>query len=525
MLDNQTLQDKYPHLEVSVLKLSEVKKDNESFRIDSEYFKKEYLENEKRIKSTQIIKNFINTKIKNIKSLKLNKSFNYLQISDIDLNNGIEYSITEIDCKDIPDRATYVLQKNDICVSTVRPNRNAVALIKNPKRLVGTSGFAVLRLTSRDILPEVLYIFVKTDYFITKMMRANTASLYPAVLDSDIHKCKIPIFPMPFQLEIEKLVKDSHKALESSKALYKEAEALLYEALGLDSKNPLQSILNTRCESSLCYCEGVCSTTEESKSPESKILESTHQDILDISPQYDKAIPNYTIATLKESFLKTGRLDAEYYQEKYYIMEEKLKKNGFVILDEICSLINYGSVPTSPYTDNGEGIPYIKGLNLKNLQVDENKLDRITNTQDLDSKFFTKENDIIISQMGTVGDVGVVSKDQENYVFASFTIRIRLKDTQKFNPYFVAIYIQHIAKEWYLFRNIAQASVRQNTDLPTIKNLYVPIIDSTTQAQIATYIQKSFELRAEAKKLLESAKAEVESALNNANNGGGVKPS
>ena len=45
---SQILQDKYPYLEVSVLKLSEVTKDNESFRIDSEYFKKEYLENEEK---------------------------------------------------------------------------------------------------------------------------------------------------------------------------------------------------------------------------------------------------------------------------------------------------------------------------------------------------------------------------------------------------------------------------------------------------------------------------------------------
>ncbi|EGL8785340.1 restriction endonuclease subunit S, partial [Campylobacter jejuni] len=41
---NQTLQEKYPHLEVSVLKLSEVQKDNESKRIDSEFFKKEYFD-------------------------------------------------------------------------------------------------------------------------------------------------------------------------------------------------------------------------------------------------------------------------------------------------------------------------------------------------------------------------------------------------------------------------------------------------------------------------------------------------
>lgn len=49
--------------------------------------------------------------------------------------------------------------------------------------------------------------------------------------------------------------------------------------------------------------------------------------------------------------------------------------------------------------------------------------------------------------MGTVGDVGIVRKEQENYIFASFTIRIRLKDIKEFNPYFVGMYIQHIAKE------------------------------------------------------------------------------
>ena len=32
---NQTLQEKFPHLELSVLKLSEVQRDNETKRIDS----------------------------------------------------------------------------------------------------------------------------------------------------------------------------------------------------------------------------------------------------------------------------------------------------------------------------------------------------------------------------------------------------------------------------------------------------------------------------------------------------------
>ena len=503
---SQTLQEKSPHLEVSVLKLSEVKKDNESFRIESFYFQKKYFDIEAKIRKigfkylsdiclritdgTHYTPKYIDSGVIFLSSLNIDE--NYLNIE-----SGYKY-ISEYEHRKLSKRC--LPQEHDILLRKIG-GENIYACVV-PKLKFEFSIFvsiALVRIDTKLFNPYFVSTFINSKYGRYQLIRQAKGIAQLDLHLEDLRKIKIPIFPMSFQLEVEKLVKDSHKALESSKALYKEAEALLYEALGLDSKNPLQSILHSHYES-LPYRSNQNENSVDAKSNQS---------------------PNTTIATLKESFLKTGRLDAEYYQEKYYIMEEKLKKNGFVILDEICSLINYGSVPTSPYTDNGKGIPYIKGLNLKNLQVDENKLDRITNTQDLDSKFFTKENDIIISQMGTVGDVGVVSKDQENYVFASFTIRIRLKDTQKFNPYFVAIYIQHIAKEWYLLRNIAQASVRQNTDLPTIKNLYVPIIDSTTQIQIATHIQKSFELRAEAKSLLESAKAKVESALNNANSAGG----
>lgn len=488
-MTNQTLQDKYLHLEVSVLKLSEVKKDNESFRIDSEYFKKEYLENENRIKSTQIIKNFINTKIKNIKSLKLNKSFNYLQISDIDLNNGIEYSITEIDCKDIPDRAIYVLQKNDICVSTVRPNRNAVALIKNPKRLVGTSGFAVLRLTSRDILPEVLYIFVKTDYFITKMMRANTASLYPAVLDSDIHKCKIPIFPMPFQLEIEKLVKDSHKALESSKALYKEAEALLYEALGLDSKNPLQSILHSNYES-LPY---------RSKQNENFLNTESNQS------------PNYTIATLRESFLKTGRLDAEYYQSKYEKNEALLKSLPHKRLHELVDI--YKSIEPGSNFYKEKGLPFVRVSNLSKFGVGKSEvyLDSKDFAKEVLQSLYPKKDDVLLSKDGSVGIAYAVENDLK-CVLSGAILRLKIKDKAEIKPKYLSLVLNVLTTQLQAQRDCG-GSIIAHWRLEEIQNLLIPLLDSKTQEKIESKISQSFALRAKSKELLESAKQRVENAI------------
>ena len=73
---NQELQNKYPHLEISVLKYSDAMKDNDSKRIDSEFFKKEYLENEKISELfTETIGNICDKNIKNIKSLNLIKIF------------------------------------------------------------------------------------------------------------------------------------------------------------------------------------------------------------------------------------------------------------------------------------------------------------------------------------------------------------------------------------------------------------------------------------------------------------------
>lgn len=488
---NQALQTKFPHLEVSCLKLSEVQKDNETKRIDSEYFKKEYLENE------EIISKFKYLTLEELSSKITNGHTPY---GENLMNNEIKFITAEfIDdflIHEVKKFISYeshsnylkrsILKNGDIIFSIKGKIGNAVPIFDIVEPLNINQDIAKISI-KQNINIFYLCAFLNSKYGKKQTQAQSTGQINPFISLNTLKKLKIPLLPMDFQLEIQKLVKDSHFALEQSKGLYKEAQNMLYIELGLNPDNPLQSILDFH---------------PTLKEQDSKLTQKSLKQNLNIS-----------IRTLKESLGTSGRLDSEYYQEKYYTMENLIKSKGFKTLEQICSLINYGSVPTSPYSENNEGIPYIKGLNLKNLQIDEDKLDRITNAENLDSKFFTKENDIIISQMGTVGDVGIVSKKQENYIFASFTIRIRLKNTSEFNPYFVGLYIQHIAKEWYLYRNIAQASVRQNTDLPTIKNLYIPLIDTKTQEKIATLIQESFALRAKAKALLDEAKARVENAI------------
>lgn len=180
------------------------------------------------------------------------------------------------------------------------------------------------------------------------------------------------------------------------------------------------------------------------------------------------------------------------------------------------SLISYGTVPTSPYVEK-KGISYIKGENLRDCFIDYTKLVCLEteSTKLLPTKFYLKEDDIIISQMGTVGRAGLVTKQEEGWLFASFTIRVRLKEKSKtiLNPLFVALFIENISRPYYLLRRISQASVRQNTDLPTIKDLKVPILPKPTQDKIADLVHQSHQAHRKAKELLEKAKREVEELI------------
>lgn len=501
MLDNQTLQDKYPHLEVSMLKLSEVKKDNESFRIDSEYFKKEYLENEKRIKTNYVL-------LGNIIELLTDGKHGGVTLTDSGVlflkNTNIEEGIIKIDEK--------------LFISEEESSQTKRAEVKEGNILlstIGTVGLSAVvpkgfpRATINQNLVKIVLKQGYSSYFIStffnsyygkyQMIRMSAGNIYQMINYPNLRKIKIPIFPMPFQLEIEKLVKDSHKALESSKALYKEAEALLYEALGLDSKNPLQSIL------------------------ESKITD--YHDLQGKSCDDNALNPNYTIATLRESFLKTGRLDAEYYQSKYEDIETKIHNFPTIkLMDLVQYPITSGATPKaggSDYTDFENGIPFLRAVDLKNARVDIANLLYIkpeTHAKSLKRTKLTK-GDVLFSIAGVIGRCAIFDYDFEANINQALAI-LRFTESKGIKRLYLIAFFNSQFGQIYLERYSRQG-LQTNLNLDEVGNLEIPIIDSTTQAQIAAYIQKSFELRAEAKILLESAKAEVESALNNANNGGG----
>ncbi len=131
----------------------------------------------------------------------------YIDISAVDNEEKRIISYQTIDSKDAPSRAKQLIKKNDILVSTVRPNLNAVAVIENEtdNLMVASTGYCVLRCKD-DADVRYMFNFCQSPYFIEDMTTQATGASYPAVSTSIVKSSLIPYYSIEEQHEIAKKI-------------------------------------------------------------------------------------------------------------------------------------------------------------------------------------------------------------------------------------------------------------------------------------------------------------------------------
>jgi type I restriction enzyme S subunit len=140
------------------------------------------------------------------------KKINYIDIASIDRETKNVSMTSYIDVLSAPSRARQLLTTNDVLVSTVRPNLNAVAIV--PSHLngsIGSTGFCVLRADTTRLLPEYLFYYSQTSTFVTNLTRIANGASYPAVSDDDILETTIPLPPVAEQDRITGLLKNADR--------------------------------------------------------------------------------------------------------------------------------------------------------------------------------------------------------------------------------------------------------------------------------------------------------------------------
>jgi len=454
-------------LEAVELNLTDVLEDNELLRIDSEYFKIEYL-----------------AKLRQVKKLSYRKIEKFAYVTD-GIHESIQFdegsSINLISAKSPKENVfdlsgneclspeqhkknpRTTLQEGDVIISTVGTIGNCAVvdetiLPANSDRHVG-----IVRV-ERDFKPYFLSTFILSKYGRFQTLRESTGNVQLNLFIYKIKSLKIPFLSEKFQEKVEKLVQSAHISLKQSKDFYQQAEDLLLSELGLKDWQP----------------------TEET----------------------------VAVKSFAESFLSSGRFDAEYYQPKYDQVEEAIKDCGFPS-QNLGSLIEpiQNGFDYREYTE--EGTPYIRVGDVKNGQINFESAVKIPITMaDVDKPVGLQVRDILFTRKGSFGNSAVVTELEVNGIISSEIMLVRLTSVsrQENLPEYVSLFLN--SKFGYLqverrVHGVAYYSISQ----PDLANLLIPILPKPQQQKIVEKIKLSFSLKQKSKQLLEIAKTGVELAI------------
>ncbi|WP_337955083.1 restriction endonuclease subunit S, partial [Helicobacter rodentium] len=121
-----------------------------------------------------------------------------------------------------------------------------------------------------------------------------------------------------------------------------------------------------------------------------------------------------------------------------------------------------------------------------------------------------KEGDLIISSVeGSLGSCALITKEFHHCIVSTgfYVLKSHSINSETLLVLFKSSFFQHYLKKF------PSGTILSAISKEELQNILIPKINPNTQDSIASHIQQSFTLRAEAKALLNEAKAKVESAI------------
>lgn len=167
----------------------------------------------------------------------------YIDISSVDNKEKKITAFQTLSVVDAPSRAQQLLNMNDILVSTVRPNLNAVAVcdIESENIVVASTGYCVLR-CKNNVDYRYVFHFCKSKKFISGLEKLATGASYPAVSNKDVRESLIPLFDFNIQKNISDALDKAQELIDKRKeqiaACDELIKSLFYHMFGDPIVNP-----------------------------------------------------------------------------------------------------------------------------------------------------------------------------------------------------------------------------------------------------------------------------------------------
>lgn len=446
-------------LEINEIYIKELER---TLRLDSEFYKKENIDALAGINKFQHV---------NLNEVVFISDGNHMAISESFIDKGIPYYRGQ------DTHHFFIENANPICIDNKTFN-SPYMLRSHIKRgdvllsIVGTIGklslvytelgatcsckLAILR-PKKVMSPELISVYLSCYYGQNQIKKFTRGAVQMGLILEDMDQIIIPKFSANFDSKIVNLVENSYSGMKLSTNLYMKAENNLLNSISVNIDTKYSSTVNLK--------------------------------------------------SFQESFLTTGRLDAEYYQPKYdeYLNLLKNYHNGFKKLTDLCELKNDNYLP-----NDETQYRYIELSNIGNNGEVTGCTVNFGKELPSRAKRIVKEGDVLISSIeGSLSSCALVTKEYDGAICSTgfYVVNSKKINSETLLILFKSELMQNLLKQG------CSGTILTAINNDEFKNLLLPVIDDNTQQTIASLIQQSSKLKKQSQQLLEVAKKAVEIAI------------
>ena len=468
-------------------------------RLDSEYYQPKYDDYLKKVFSysngyellgeccTIKDKNFMPKDEEEYRYIELANVRNNAQISDCDILLG----------KELPTRARRKVNTGDVIVSSIEGSLESCALLTEEyNNSLCSTGFYVVN--SEKMNSESLLTVFKSSLILNLMKKGCSGTILTNIVKEEFEKLPIPLLKQGVQDEIASYIKQSMEYSKKAKKLLEIATKSVEIAIDKDERAAHNFLEQNRTEQAL-----IVYYKEQASYYINLAIFRLYEEI----GLFDnlKSV-NYTVKNLKSTFGVSGRLDSEYYQEKYDRLFEKLSSNN---CDKLSNLVTIRkSIEPGSESYHTKGTPFIRVQDLTKFGLTDTSI--YLSENEFKTCIRPKKDTILLSKDGTVGIAYKMNKD-EDIITSSAILHLDVKD-KRVLPDYLTLVLNSIAVKMQAEKD-AGGSIINHWKKSEIENVIIPIITKEKQEQISKLLIESENLRSESKSILEKAVKSVEMAI------------